>query len=30
MEAVRDSLKPLGAGVGYSASAIAVRGHCPT
>ena len=30
MEAVRDSLKPLGAGVGYSAWAIAVRGHCPT
>ena len=30
MEAVRDSLKPLGAGVGCSASAIAVRGHCPT
>jgi ubiquinone/menaquinone biosynthesis C-methylase UbiE len=28
-ETVRDSLKPLGAGFGYSASAIAVRGHCP-
>ena len=30
MEAVRDSLKPLGAGVGYSAWAIAVRGNCPS
>jgi SAM-dependent methyltransferase len=30
MEAVRNSLKPLDAGVGYSAWAIAVTGHCPT
>ena len=29
MEAVRDSHKPLGAGVGYSAWAIAIRGRCP-
>ena len=29
MEAVRDYLRPLHDGVGYSAWAIAVRGHCP-
>ena len=30
MEAVRDYLRPLCDGVGYSAWAIAVRGYCPT
>ena len=30
MEVVRDYLRPFGDGVGYSAWAIAVRGHCPT
>jgi len=30
MEAVRDDLRPLGNGVGYSAWAIAIKGHCPT
>jgi hypothetical protein len=29
MEAVRDDLQPLGDGVGYSAWAIAIKGHCP-
>jgi hypothetical protein len=29
MEEVRAYLRPFGAGVGYSARAIAVRGHCP-
>lgn len=29
MEAVRDYLQPVCDGVGYSASAIAVKAHCP-
>ena len=30
MDAVRDYLQPLCDGVGYSAWAIAIKGHCPT
>lgn len=30
MEAVRGDLRPLPGGIGYSARANAVRGHCPT